>query len=133
MFKENLAARGSVLFAMLALLIALAGVYAIVAYGVARRRREIGIRLALGAAHDGVVYGVVRRAMRLAFIGLVLGTLAALALSRLIGGFLFGVSPGDPLSFSTAFALLAAVSLAASWIPVRRATRVDAVEVLRSD
>jgi predicted permease len=117
----------------LALALAAAGVYGVLAYSVARRTREIGIRMALGADAGSVTRLVLRRGMTLAGLGIALGSAAALALTRFISGYLHGVSPADPLTFSAAVAILVLAAAAACYIPSRRAGRIDPSAALRSE
>jgi putative ABC transport system permease protein len=118
-------------FAALALALAAVGVYAVMSFSVERRTQEIGVRLALGAERGDVLRLVLRQGMRLALIGLTAGLTGSLWLGRLLRGLLFGVTHSDPLVFSSAALLLAATSLAAVWIPARRATRVAPSAALR--
>jgi predicted permease len=118
-------------FGLLALLLSAIGIYGVMAYSVGRRTREIGVRVALGATGRSVVQLVVGRALRLAGIGLVLGGAAAIAVGQLLRSQLVGVSPYDPLTFLSIAALLGAVALTASWIPARRAARIDPMVALR--
>ena len=118
-------------FGTLALVLAAAGIYGLMHYNVARRTREIGIRMAIGAGRPSVVGLVVWSGMRLAMIGLAIGAVAAAAVSGLLSGLLYGVHPRDPATFVLILGLLAAVALAASLIPARRASRVDPVTALR--
>jgi ABC-type antimicrobial peptide transport system permease subunit len=112
-------------FATLALVLAMTGVFGVVASLVNERTREIGIRVALGATSRDVVRLVVRSGMRLPLIGLVVGAVLALPASRALRGLLYGVEPGDPRVLGVVAALLALVALVATLIPARRATRVD--------
>lgn len=121
------------LFAAAALLLAALGVYGVMAYAVAQRRREIGVRLALGAAPSGVQRLVLGRGVRLAVAGLAIGLVAALALARIIESLLFGVTPFDPATLVVVPLVLGAVALLASWVPARRAMRLDPVSALRED
>ena len=121
------------LFGALALVLAAVGVYGVVAYGVSQRRQEIGVRMALGARAGTVARDIVRGAVRLAIPGAVLGLAAALALSRLMRGVLYGISTTDLATFVGVPAVIVGVTLLASWIPARRATRVDPVSALRSE
>ena len=121
------------LFAAAALLLAALGVYGVMAYAVAQRRREIGVRLALGAAPSGVQRLVLGRGVRLAIVGLAVGLVAALALARVIESLLFGVTPFDPATLVVVPLVLGAVALLASWVPARRAMRLDPVSALRED
>lgn len=120
-------------FALVALALAAAGVYGVVAYSVSQRTHEFGVRMALGAAGRDVVRLVVRQGARLALVGIALGVLGAAALSGLLRRMLYGIAPTDPLTFAAVPLTLAAVALVASWIPARRATRVDPMEALRSE
>lgn len=120
-------------FGALALVIATVGVYGVMAYTVSQRTRELGIRLALGAGRSSVRYLVLRRGLAMTFVGLALGLVGALALTRLLVSQLFGVSPTDPVVLAGTVATLAAVSGFACLIPAVRATRVDPVTALRSE
>jgi predicted permease len=120
-------------FAALALLLACTGVWAVVTFAVTRRTREIGLRLALGADAGSVVRTVLRQGLVLSGAGLAVGGLGAWAGTRLLGSVLFGVGTADPWSFAGASAVLLAVATLASWIPARRATRVDPMVALRAD
>ncbi|HLP00773.1 MAG TPA: ABC transporter permease [Opitutaceae bacterium] len=121
------------LFAGLALLVAALGLYGVVAYAVAQRTREFGIRAALGASRRDILAHVLGRNLRLLLPGLALGCIVALLLSRLMAGILYGVAPHDPLTFAAAILLLLASGLLACWLPTRRATRVDPAIALRSE
>ena len=118
-------------FSGLTLLLVFTGIYGTLAYTVARRTNEIGIRMALGARTGDVVQLVVRQAFGLALAGLTLGTVGALGLTRLLTSLLYGVKPSDELTYLAGSLILAAVALAASYIPARRAVRVDPVVALR--
>jgi predicted permease len=120
-----------VAFAVLALGLAAVGVYGVMAYAVTQRTQEFGIRMALGASPGNVLKQVFLEGGRLAALGLVLGLIAALALTRMMASLLYGVKPSDPVSLGVAAALLAVVALAACYIPARRATRVDPLVALR--
>jgi putative ABC transport system permease protein len=119
------------IFAGLALLLATLGVYGVISYSVGQRRREFGIRLALGAERRDIVAMVVRRGTRLTIIGLALGIAGAAAASRVMASLLFAVAPLDAVSFATATLLLAVVALTACYLPARRAARVDPTLALR--
>ena len=114
-----------------ALVLATLGVYSVISYLVTQRRQEIGVRIALGAQRGDVLGLVLRQGGSLALIGIVVGGVGALFLTRLLKGLVYGVSTTDPLAFGGVIALLGAVALVASWLPARRATRVDPMDVLR--
>jgi len=118
-------------FAGAALLLAAVGIYGLVAHSVTRRTQEIGIRMALGAQRGDVLRMVVGEGARMAALGVAIGVAASLAITRLISSLLFGVSATDPLTFVGVAVLLAAVALLASYIPARRAMRVDPIVALR--
>jgi putative ABC transport system permease protein len=119
------------LFAALALVLAAVGLYGLMAYAVAGRRREIGIRLALGASGPGVVAAILARGMGLFASGLALGLAAALLLGRSMEAVLFGVRPGDPATLAAGTGILALAAFAAAYLPARRAARIDPMETLR--
>ena len=120
------------IFGLLALVIASVGLYGVTAYSVEQRRRELAIRVALGAGRNDIFYLVLLRTARILAAGLAIGLLAALAFSRTLSGFLFGIHAADPPTFVVILAFLAAVALAASLVPARRATHVEPAVVLRS-
>jgi predicted lysophospholipase L1 biosynthesis ABC-type transport system permease subunit len=120
-------------FGAAALLLAAIGIYGLMAYSVAQRRQEIGIRLALGAQVGTVRRMVVLQGMRLALIGVAVGVGGAYGLSRFIDSFVFGVGVRDPMVFVSAPVVLTLVALLATWIPAVRASRVDPVTALRTD
>lgn len=120
-------------FGILALLLAGLGVYGVISYSVAQRGHEIGVRMALGARRDEVFRLVLGQALGLTGAGMALGLAGALALTRLLAGQLYGLSPSDPATYAAVALLLAAAALVAGWLPARRATRVDPVVVLRQD
>jgi putative ABC transport system permease protein len=120
-------------FAVLALVLAAIGVYAVMAYMVTQRRREIGVRLALGARPADVVQMVLRNGLRLTIAGVVLGLAGALALSRALEHFLFGVSPLDPLTYATVTLVLVCIAGLAAYVPSRGAADVDPLLVLRDE
>jgi predicted permease len=121
------------IFGCTALLLAAIGVYGLMAYSIAQRTQEIGIRMALGAETADVRNMVIVQGMQLAAIGIVIGIASSLGLARLLADFLFGVKPWDPLVFVVAPAILAAVALFAVWLPARRAARIDPLTALRSE
>lgn len=118
-------------FGAAALVLATLGVYSVISYLVTQRRQEIGVRIALGAQRGDVLSLVLRQGGSLALIGIGVGSVGALFLTRLLKGLVFGVSTTDPLAFGGVIALLAVVALLASWLPARRAARVDPMDVLR--
>jgi predicted permease len=120
-------------FGAIALILALVGIYGVVAFSVAQRTREVGIRMALGATTTNVLQDVLGRAGILAGLGIVLGLIGALAVSRLLAGLLYGVSAYDTLTFVAVPVALVIATLAASYIPARRATRISPMVALRSE
>jgi ABC-type antimicrobial peptide transport system permease subunit len=120
-------------FAALALLLAGFGLYGVMAYAVAQRRREIGIRMALGARAADVRALVVGQALRMGAAGLAIGLTGALLVTRVLHSLLFGVTAGDPLTFAVVSAALITVLLLAAYLPARRATRVDPMVALRTE
>jgi predicted permease len=120
-------------FAGLAALLAVVGIYGVMSFAVSERRREIGVRMALGARGGSVLAGVLREGAVLAGIGVGLGLAGAVATTRLLASALFGVSPLDPATYAATAALLTAAVLIACWIPARRAARLDPLVALRED
>jgi putative ABC transport system permease protein len=116
-----------------ALVLAVVGVYSVISYLVAQRTRELRIRLALGAHTLDIARLVVGHGARLAATGVLLGTIAAIATTRVLGSLLYGVTPTDPLSFIAVAAFIALMVLAACWLPARRAAQLDIVVGLRAD
>ncbi|HEV2736269.1 MAG TPA: ABC transporter permease, partial [Longimicrobiaceae bacterium] len=133
LFPQRLAATLIGAFGLLGLALAAVGIYGVLSFHVGQRTQEIGVRLALGAAAGDVVRMVLRQGLRLVAVGVALGLAAALAATRLLTGLLHGVSATDPATFLAVPALLAAVALLASWLPARRAARVDPMTALRTD
>jgi predicted permease len=131
LYPEKIAAILMAVLGIVALTLAAMGLYSVMAYSVSQRTSELGIRMALGAQTADVVALVVRQAMVLTLIGLAIGVAASLALTRLAAGLLVQVSATDPLIFGGAALFLAAISLAASYLPARRATRIDPLIALR--
>jgi putative ABC transport system permease protein len=121
------------LFATAALLLAAVGIHGLLSYSVSQRRREIGIRMALGARGTDVVSVIMRESLSLAAVGLGLGLGGAVALTRLLRGQLFGIGPTDPATFAAVAALLALVAVAATLAPARRASQIDPIVALRSE
>ena len=133
MSRERLLASLAGGFGVLALMVACVGLYGLLAYGVARRTREIAIRMALGAPRRQVIEIVVAGAVRPMVAGLAVGLPAAWAAARAIESMLFGLSPTDPTTVSGAIAVLAVAALAAAYMPARRASRVDPMSALRNE
>jgi predicted permease len=131
LFVFRLAASLAGVMGILGLTLATVGVYGVVSFGAAQRTREIGIRMALGATRRGILVAIVRQALQLTMIGVATGLVGAFALSRLLRSMLVGVKPGDPGTFIGILLLLLTVALLASYIPARRATKVDPVVALR--
>jgi hypothetical protein len=118
-------------FGTAAMLLASLGVYSVISYLVTQRRQEIGVRLALGARSSDVLRLVLRQGATLAGIGVAIGAVAALLFARLLRGLVYGVSTSDPIAFGAVVVLLCSIALLASWIPARRAARVEPIEALR--
>lgn len=121
------------LFGLLGLVLAAVGIYGVMAYSVAQRTRELGIRIALGSDRGDVVRLVLKEGMRLAALGVAIGLLGAVVASRLVRGLLYGVSPLDPLAFSVVPLTLVAVAALAVYLPARRAAGVDPIRALKSE
>jgi putative ABC transport system permease protein len=129
-------------FAIVAVLLSIVGIYGVISWGVVQRTREMGLRMALGALPRNVMWLVLRRSMVLVLLGVGLGTIGSVALTRLLSSaltetgpgktpLLFGVSALDPVTLIAVPILLSALSLVACWLPARRATKVDPLEALR--
>jgi ABC-type antimicrobial peptide transport system permease subunit len=121
------------LFAGVALFLAMVGLYGVVSYGVSRRLREMGVRLALGAEARDIRGLVLRQSLRFVGLGLVLGVAGGLSVTRLMENLLFGVSAADPWTYAVVALTLAGVAVLASAVPAVRAGRVDPIRVLRSE
>ncbi|MBL8204762.1 MAG: ABC transporter permease [Blastocatellia bacterium] len=131
--QQKLTARLGAFFGLLALLLACIGLYGVLSYAVARRTNEIGIRMALGAQSRNVLWLVLREALLLAGIGIGIGLIAAVALTRTAKTLLFGLQPNDPLTIALATALLFFVAVVAGYLPARRAARIDPMIALRDE
>jgi predicted permease len=131
--QQKLVARLASFFGLLALLLACVGLYGVMSYGVSRRTNEIGIRMALGARTHSVLWLVLREALMLVGIGLAVGVLASLAVTRTAASLLYELKPNDPLTITFATLLLAGVAALASYLPARRAARVDPMVALRDE
>jgi ABC-type antimicrobial peptide transport system permease subunit len=131
--RERMLALLAGFFAALALMLACIGLYGVMAYRVARRTREIGIRIAIGARQQSVVWMMVRETLILVIVGAALGTLTSLAANRYIAGQLFGVTPRDPLATAVALLVLGIVTMVAAYLPARQASRIDPVRALRAE
>jgi ABC-type antimicrobial peptide transport system permease subunit len=118
------------IFGAVALLLAAIGIYGLMAYSVAQRAQEMGIRTALGADRDAIRKLVVGQGMRLALVGVFAGIAASFCLTRLLSTFLFGVKPWDPAVFVSAPFILTAIALLAVWLPAARASKVDPTQAL---
>jgi len=128
---ERMTANLSAVFGFLATLLAMIGLYGVMAYSVARRRREIGIRMALGALEGKVVWMIMREVLVLAALGVVVALPAAFGLTRFVRSQLYGVTPNDPWTMLLATVGLMLVACAAGYVPALRASRVDPIRALR--
>jgi ABC-type antimicrobial peptide transport system permease subunit len=131
--QERMLATVATGFGVLALVLSSVGLYGLLAYGVAQRSREIGIRMALGATASGVILIVVLRGIRLVAAGVVLGCPAVWLASRAVASMLFGLKPADPSTLVSAIVLLASAALVASYVPARRASRIDPLRALNCE
>jgi putative ABC transport system permease protein len=121
------------IFAAMALLLAVIGIYGVMSYFVNERTHEIGIRIALGAERSSVLALITKLGLKLALVGVITGAALAFALTRLIARFLFGVSPADPITFAAVATLLLSIALLACYVPARRAMNVDPMVALRHE
>jgi len=133
LFAERLTSRLLSLLGLVALALAAIGVYAVVAYAVGERTQEFGVRLAIGADRHRLAFSVIVKGLRLAAAGTVLGLALAAAVTRLLAGFLYGVSPFDPTTFVGVPLFLAGITVVARWVPAWRAGRVEPVTALRCE
>jgi putative ABC transport system permease protein len=131
LFQARIGVALLTVFGLLALGLASIGLYGILAYSVSQRKREIGLRMALGATGPGVLRLIIRQGMSLVLTGVLVGFVAALFVGRLLSSMLFGVGASDPVSHGVAALMLSAVALVACYLPARRATRVDPLVALR--
>ena len=132
MHQERLLAQLSGAFGMLALLLAAIGLYGVSAYATSRRRGEIGVRLALGAARSAVIGLVMRGIIGPLAGGVLCGAIVSVWLAQFVGTVVWGLQPRDPVTFTTAAAILTVVGLVAGWVPAWRAARMNPLEAIRS-
>ena len=130
---ERLIAQVSAAFGVLALLMAAVGLYGILAYAVVRRSREIGVRIAVGATPGSVEWMILRESLALLGIGFVIGVPAALFVTRLVSSMLFGLGPDDPVTIVATLAALTTATIAAAYLPARRAANIDPILALRAE
>jgi putative ABC transport system permease protein len=133
LWRQRLQGQVLGVFATLALLLAAVGIYGVVSYAVAQRTREFGVRVALGAEQHDVLKLVLGQSARLAGIGVLIGLVVALALTRFLATLLYEVKPTDPGTIALVVAVLVSIALLASWVPARRATRVDPLVAMRPE
>jgi predicted permease len=131
LFREQSLSSLTGFFSLLALVLACLGLYGTLSYGVVRRTREIGVRIALGAQRRDVLSLVIREGLKLALVGIGIGLGAALAVTRLVSSLLYGITAADPATFIAVSLLLVGVSALACWLPARRAAKADPMEALR--
>ena len=130
-YSQRLAVTLVAIFGAMALFLAAIGWYAVMSYSVSQNTRELGVRMALGAAVGDVLRLVISRGLRLTIAGIAIGAIAAFALTRLMGNLLYKVSPRDPIAYGFALLILLGMALLACFLPARRATRIDPVRALR--
>ena len=133
LWRQRLQGRVLGTFAVLALLLAVTGIYGVISYAVAQRTRELGVRMALGASRRQVIGIVVGQGARLALLGVVLGLAGSLALTRLLSTLLYGIQATDALTFVVVPLLLGAVAVAACWLPASRASKIDPLVAMRAE
>lgn len=133
LLQERLVSTLSAFFGALALLLSAIGLYGVVSYAVVQRTNEIGIRMALGAGTGGVVWMVLRESLALAGIGVLIGVPAAALAVQPMASLLFGLKPADPATFATGAVLLLTTAAVASYLPARRAARIDPIRALREE
>ena len=130
---QSLIARLSSFFGILAAFLACIGIYGLLSYSVARRTSELGIRLALGAQSRALLWMILRECIVLLAIGLAIGIPVALSSTHVLKSLLFELSPLDPVAISVAIAAVAVMTIAAAWLPARRATMIDPMKALRTE
>jgi ABC-type antimicrobial peptide transport system permease subunit len=130
---QSLVARLSSFFGILAVFLACIGTYGLLSYSVARRTSELGIRLALGAQSRSLLWLILRECILLLVCGLAIGIPITLSSTRILKSLLYELSPLDPLAISTAIVAVAVMTLAAAWLPARRATRINPIQALRAE
>jgi ABC-type antimicrobial peptide transport system permease subunit len=133
LLRERIIAELVSFFSGFALLLTCLGLYGILSFQVAQRTREIGVRVALGATLRSVIGMVSQQALKLVLLGGAVGLVVALATTRSLAALLYGVTPVDPTTFAAALLLLVSAAVLASWVPARRATKVDPMVALRSE
>jgi ABC-type antimicrobial peptide transport system permease subunit len=132
-YSQRLAVTLVAIFGAMALFLAAIGLYAVMSYSVSQGTRELGLRMALGAAGGDVLRFVLSHGLRLTTAGILIGAIAAFVLTRLMGNLLYKVSPHDPLAFGSALVVITVASLTACFVPAWRATRVDPALALRGE
>jgi putative ABC transport system permease protein len=133
LFLQRMAATLLSIFGLLALSLAALGLYGVMAYSVSQRTRELGIRISVGAKQQDVLRLILGQTLILAVIGIAGGLVTAVAVTRFVADLLYGIGPADPATFTLVAVLLVLVSLAAGYVPARRATRIDPMIALRSE
>ena len=118
---------------MVAIVLAAMGIYAVIAFNVSRRTREIGIRLALGSLRSSIVAMILKQGLKLIAVGLVIGFIVAIGVSRMLGSFLLDVPTSDPITLVAATVLLIGIAVVACWVPAHRASKNDPMKALRSE